>query len=346
MKTFDSVLSRIPNRARRMLQSMRNGGQLSDGHATVLLGEKSLEEEIRVLYRSLLERDPDVHELLHWKTFIGIGNSLGDAANSLVASLEYQQKISSAEKVLIACQNFKIYLMQTDLDVGITLIKSNIYEPHTTRAIANTLKVGDVFLDLGANIGYFSLLAASIVHETGKVIAFEPNVQNLQLLYSSILENRFENVTVYPFAASNSNQILRLTSFGSNGYLEAALSGGSNFQLVQSVILDELLKHEKRLDVVKMDIEGYETLALRGMDEIIKKHKPILFTEFSPWHIRHRCKVNPKDYLNQITQYGYTLSITYPGEGITIASDVDYVMNFWESFDNDKQHLDLIARPV
>ncbi len=75
------------------------------------------------------------------------------------------------------------------------------YEPHVTNLVKGILKEGGVFLDVGANIGYFTMLAASLVKANGKVIAIEPNPQNLQLIYSSLLENHLSNVAIYPYAA-------------------------------------------------------------------------------------------------------------------------------------------------
>ena len=304
------------------------------------------ELEIRDLYEALLGRQPDIHELIHWKGFLAAGYKINEIANSLLMGREYQQKAVTEQKVLVEIQNFKLYVLKDDFDVGRNIIDSHDYEPHVTNAFIDVLKAGDVFLDLGANIGYFSLLAASIVQESGKVISFEPNVQNLQLLYSSILENQFKNIEVYPLAASDSSQILKLTSFGSNGYLDAAPSGNSNCQLVQAVVVDELLQHERQINVVKMDIEGYETLALRGMDKLIRKHRPTIFTEFSPWHIKYRCQVNPQDYLNQLTQYGYALSIIEFSGSITSVPDSDALMSIWNKFGNAQQHLDLMAQPM
>lgn len=287
-----------------------------------------------------------MHELIHWKTFLAAGHTINAVANSLLTGREYQQRAFTNQKVLLEVQKFKLYVMEDDFDVGRNIINSLNYEPHVTNALIDVLKVGDVFLDLGANIGYYSLLAASIVQESGKVISFEPNEQNLQLLYSSIVENQFKNIEVYPLAASDSSQILKLTSFGSNGYLETAPSGKSNFQLVRAVVIDELLQHERRIDVVKMDIEGYETLALRGMDKLIRKHRPTIFTEFSPWHIKYRCQVNPQDYLEQLTQYGYALSIIEFSGSITSVPDSDALMSLWQKFGNAQQHLDLMAQPA
>jgi FkbM family methyltransferase len=301
-------------------------------------------EEIGAVYRRLLGRDPNEHEVLHWTTMAG--EEMDYVVDSIMTSPEYQQKTSAQQKVLVELERFKIYVMENDLDVGRNLLKTSVHEPHITRVFADTLKGGDVFLDLGANLGYFSLLAATLVGKSGKVIAFEPNGQNLQLLYSSIIENQFENIKVHPVAASDSPQILKLTSFGSNGYLEAAPIGNSNFQLVQAVVADELLDSEPRLDMVKMDIEGYETLALRGLDRTIKKHKPVIITEFSPWHIKHRCGVDPQGYLMQISEYGYNLSMIEPSGTIRSASSAESLMDYWHSFNSETQHLDLIAHPV
>jgi len=116
---------------------------------------------------------------------------------------------------------FRICAMRSDIAVAHEIISHRRWEEHITSIFIKTLKPGDVFLDLGANIGYYTLLAASIVKESGKVIALEPNYINVQLILSSIDENQFNNVVVYPLAASDTNTIdisenyhsLSMTSF-------------------------------------------------------------------------------------------------------------------------------------
>lgn len=264
----------------------------------------------------------------------------------LLTSYEYQQKKFYERRKLVELQAFKIYVMVDDLDVGLQIMRGNGYEPHVTQTLINTLKTGDVFLDIGANIGYFTLLAASIVQTSGKVISFEPNIQNLQLIYASILENNFENIRVYPFAVSDSQQIMKIKHFCSNGFLESPTSDQKNIQLVQTVRIDELLQSEKQINVIKMDIEGYEPPALRGMDNLIRKYRPVIFTEFSPWHIKHRCNVDPQEYLKQIESYNYRLSIIETSGYIAENLDANLVMSFWKKLNNDKMHLDLIAKPM
>ena len=120
------------------------------------------------------------------------------------------------EKELVNLDGFDLYVMSNDY-IGVSIIRNKNYEPHVTNLIKNILSQDDVFVDVGANVGYFTMLASSILKGRGKVIAFEPNPQNLQLIYSSLLHNGYSKVEIYPYAVSNSAGILRFTTVGSNG---------------------------------------------------------------------------------------------------------------------------------
>jgi FkbM family methyltransferase len=251
---------------------------------------------------------------------------------------------------LVKMQGFDMYVM-TDDYIGQGIISSGDYEPHITSAVVNTLKTGDVFLDLGANLGYFSLLAANLVGNSGKVIAFEPNPQNLQLIYASMLRNQFSNITVYPFAASDQLRIIKLLTVGSNAGVVMPLSPHKHFHLLaQSVAIDTLLHGEKQIDLIKIDIEAHEPFALTGMDEVIRKHRPIIITEFHPFIMEANNHIDAEDYLRQITEYGYRLSIIESSGRIIDAPDIGFVMTFWKELNQgliqELIHLDLLARPI
>jgi len=130
-------------------------------------------------------------------------------------------------------------------------------------------------------------------------------------------------------------------------------TGGSNGQIkndsqpvghlwIQSVIIDQLLESEERIDVIKMDVEHHEPFALRGMDKIVKKHRPIIFTEFHP-------RTLGQEYLEQIIHYNYRLSIIdYRLENlgeVVEAPNSDFVMDFWRQLNSPIQHLDILAQP-
>jgi FkbM family methyltransferase len=312
---------------------------------------KSDKSYLWMAYQVIFEREADPEGIALFLNLLKEGWSRPTLIAKMIESNEFQHRLppgtqsfaSTENQVLIELENFKIYAMTNDTAVGQTIISTTSYEPHVADAIVKHLKSGDVFLDLGANIGYFTLLAASIVKDNGKVISFEPNQYNRQLLYASIVENQFKNITVYPFAVSDSQQILRLMTSGSNGWVVELSEESVNYQLVQSVVLDELLQAEKQINVIKMDIEGHEPIALRGMERIINKHRPIIFTEFHPYAVR-------EGYLKQLTQYNYRLFIIEEVGKILEAPDTTFVMEFWqrlvEKVNFDRIHLDLMALPL
>ncbi len=249
------------------------------------------------------------------------------------------------QKQLVCLDAFNLYVMPNDY-VGASIISSKIYEPHVTNVIRKELRRDDVFLDLGANLGYFTMLASSIL-TNGKVISFEPNNQNLQLIYLSMLENDAKNVEVYPYAVSDAEKILRFVTVGSNGgVINEHLKSQDYCFLVQSVILDKILKDEPRIDFVKIDIEAHEPFAIKGMTELIKKHRPKIATEFHPWAMQINNLGEPIDYLRQIRQLGYTLSIIKFDGDIVDVREPDEVMSFWRSLGNETIHLDLFAQPA
>jgi FkbM family methyltransferase len=297
------------------------------------------------IYHRIMERKPNYDELMHWNVFLGGGTSIAQVESTLKASYEYDQLRSRNDIVLVHLPSFKLFCRSSDLDVGRQIIQTQSFEPHIASVLKDVLMPGGVLVDLGANIGYFSLMAATLVGPTGKVISFEPNARNLGLFYASIVENDMKNIIVMPVAASYSSQIHRLQSFGSNGFLEAPTPGQMGVQYIQAVVLDEILLSVPRIDAFKMDIEGFEPFALRGMLKIIDKHKPVLVTEFSPWHIEHRCGLPPQEYLDHLAAIGYRLSIIESSGRVTPAKDPAAIMKFWSALQNDKMQLDLIARP-
>lgn len=138
--------------------------------------------------------------------------------------------------------------------------------------IAN-LKEGDVFVDVGANIGYFSIIASQKVGKSGKVYSFEPSRREYVRLLKNIDLNKASNIVPFNVALSNSNKELEFwVAEGHTGLNRIAvenLSGGSNIS-VPAFRMDYILDIEK-IDLLKIDVEGAEYLVLDGMSEIFKK---------------------------------------------------------------------------
>jgi FkbM family methyltransferase len=147
---------------------------------------------------------------------------------------------------------------------GQGIFHSRQYEEHIRQVVRENLHSNDIVLDVGANIGAITLLAASVVGSAGRVIAVEPNPDNLQLLYRGILVNGFSNVTVIPCAASDNIGIVSLTGGTSNTHITSPNITDISDHLAQTVPLEHWLGGFDRLDFVNMDIEGHEPRALLG----------------------------------------------------------------------------------
>jgi FkbM family methyltransferase len=153
-------------------------------------------------------------------------------------------------------------------------------------------------VDVGANLGLHSLFFASRVGPGGKVFAFEPEPDNCALLVRNIAHNHLENIEVFMNAAGAASGAIRLyLAEGSIGGHSASPSAGPRAIDVAAVRLDDCLRDRAaRIDIVKIDVEGSEPLALAGFMETLTRDRPILLIEFAPALLR-ACGHAPEDLL-------------------------------------------------
>jgi FkbM family methyltransferase len=151
------------------------------------------------------------------------------------------------------------------------------YETDVQALLTKLVPAGGVFYDVGANVGFFSLLASRLVGPSGRVYSFEPLPANLEYLRRHVALNRCENVAV--MASAVSDRAGRAT-FGGEGSTAKLVEGGA-FE-VETVALDDLWASEalRAPDVIKLDVEGAELLALRGMRRMLDATHPYLLVEF------------------------------------------------------------------
>ena len=161
------------------------------------------------------------------------------------------------------------------------------YEKEVLNLIERVLKPGDVFLDIGANIGYFSLLAASRESKC-KVIAFEPAGNIYEQLRANISLNHLTNITTLNAAAGEKSEEKELFLSSADNLGMSSLKQPGNFsgktEMVKVVAIDDWLKNSglTKIDLVKIDVEGGELAVLKGMKETLSKLKPLLIIEINP----------------------------------------------------------------
>lgn len=132
-------------------------------------------QELYDIFQRVQYRSPTYWELFHCQVMLMSGISLGQIEKEISVRFDNIARVISERRVLVDCQKFNIYVMRTDLMVGINIWQNEKWEPHVETVVINLLKPGSVFVDIGANIGYYTLLASSLLQNSGKVIAFEPN---------------------------------------------------------------------------------------------------------------------------------------------------------------------------
>lgn len=176
-------------------------------------------------------------------------------------------------------------IQRTVLDQYIYL--NGVYEDHILDRILKYLPSEGVFMDIGSNIGLHSLFAACFLHQRGgkgKVYAFEPVPRLRDQLSRSVALNGFDNVIILEFACGNEKKTStifhNLGNMGASS-LTTALEGsvGTSVQIKR---LDDQFGARTRVDLIKIDVEGYEPQVLDGAKELIEAQKPVLIIEFSP----------------------------------------------------------------
>lgn len=193
---------------------------------------------------------------------------------------------------------------------SMSLRANGVFEAQETELIKRKVEPGDVVLDLGANIGYYTLILARLVGPEGKVYAFEPDPTNFALLEKNLRANGYENVELVQKAVSNKNKKLRL-------YLSEENRGdhrlydshdGRAFVEVESVRLDDYFQgYGGRVDFIKMDIQGSEGGALLGMTDLLQNHRDVkILSEFWPVGLK-RFGIDPLYYLQLLQQHGFTV---------------------------------------
>jgi FkbM family methyltransferase len=173
--------------------------------------------------------------------------------------------------------------------VGRGLYRRKVHEPHLTQLLLTRLAspAEKNFLDVGANIGYFSCLMAKLAGPAGKVLAIEPEPQNLKLLQQNIKFNNLTNVVVHPCAlgASEGSAMLGLYKPSNRGR-HSLLEKDAKWRIEVPVkTLDEIASNSGKnvswWSLVKIDVEGYEGFVIDGARETLPRIETLVM-EFSP----------------------------------------------------------------
>lgn len=236
---------------------------------------------------------------------------------------------------------FVVVADENDLQLGAPALRGE-YETHVANVMEILLKEGDCLLDVGANLGYFSLLAATLVGDSGCVYAVEPNEYNVKLLESSRRANRFNNIIVIQAGATDVLETLFLHATIGNGSTSSILDQEDPFssRTAPGIPLDNLLSFRDRpINLIKIDVEGLEYKALLGAERILKEDRPFIIFEFQGSGL---VGIGGREFLEFLEVKGYKFVNISSNRSVTDCQSIEEIMD--DYYKSGVDHIDVLAK--
>lgn len=241
-------------------------------------------DEVICAYRFLLNREPENEAAIQWHQGAADWPQLRD---TFMSSEEYRFRHGYLNRWMVAPvfdDTLLLWINMRDKYVSISCAM-DAYDPENSALLRKILRPGDTFLDLGANVGWFTLLASSVVGPTGSVHAFEPQPTIADYLERTIALNSLQaGITLHRAGVWHEpgSMVLAWHQDSENhaaSHLLPAAAEQTAGSLVQLLTLDSL--QLARCDVIKMDIEGAEPKAMEGASRLLAKTRPIILSELN-----------------------------------------------------------------
>ena len=203
-----------------------------------------------------------------------------------------------------------MYVRAEDGGVAHQLIMYREYEPYESKLVREYIKPGMTVYNIGANLGYYALLASECVGSEGNVYAFEPEPQNLELLRRTISENGCLHVAIVPSAVSDRSgeASLSISATNSGDHQLQPVVGREHIQVPTVSIDDFLMQGNAAPDVIIMDVQGAEFDVLKGASQLLASAASLtIFTEFWPTGLNKRRPNGAREMLGILEHSGFQL---------------------------------------
>lgn len=229
-----------------------------------------------------------------------------------------EQNIDLEKEYTINVNGYRLKSIPNDRGISLELLKFNTHEPLSTELISRELKSGMICLDIGGNIGYYTLLESRKVGDKGRVVCVEPSPKNFRYLQENLKLQDSSNVEAHNFACGDINgEINFLISKNSNTC--KTIPEGEEIPEGQEVIrvpvkkLDSFLEENPlpKVDFLRTDVEGYELHVFEGAKNTIKKFKPMIQIEVHPDYMG---KLETRNFLEFLENENYEVKYFIRGE--------------------------------
>lgn len=243
---------------------------------------------------------------------------------------EFLHSLKERKATVVTLEGFKLAVHQHDTIISEQIRQNKVWAQSETRLFRELITPGMTVVDVGANIGYFSLLASTLVGPKGRVHAFEPDPVNCGLLRRNVRMNHASNIKVVQAALSNNDEPVQLflNSDNKGDHRIWESTGESRTKItVTATTFDQYLKETATVpNFIKIDVQGAEGYVLEGMSETLAQAgTKYLILEFWPEAMR-KCQTDPKRVIQQIADAGFTIRVI--ADDVLLGKDVIVKENF------------------
>ena len=217
-----------------------------------------------------------------------------------------------------------------------------VWDKKVFQVLTTRLREGHTFYDVGANTGYFSLIASRLVGDSGRVVAFEPSLRALSQLTNNVIDNDLRNVIVLSIAAGPQDRLAELLKSSEGNTGMTTLCDHLGYRNVEHVPVFQIDKITDSLGLspsfVKIDIEGYEFEALKGMAKTLANHHPLVLMEVSRQWLA-------KQGLTPLDIYHFMRDFSYTAFAVKLGTDISFVSLDQADFSNLEDQEEILFLP-
>jgi FkbM family methyltransferase len=221
--------------------------------------------------------------------------------------------------------------MWLDANDDLKLFRNGIYEPFETAIVRACVKPGDVVLDIGAHIGYYTLILANCVGTDGCVYAFEPDPANFRLLTRNVHSNHYRHVTLLKKAVSDRCGDAVLLQAANSSHHSLLNPGAGRVGLgAETLTIDAYLQgRADQIHFVKIDTEGCELNVIKGMSGVLNRSPQVtVMMEFAPSRMVANAQ-EPRELLSILLDQGFCLWNIDEQTDMLVPLDIDRSLEEW-----------------
>lgn len=223
--------------------------------------------------------------------------------------------------------------------------RGSLHPEHTSFLLTLPYSDGDIILDIGANIGWYSIVLKNNIQRSVKIYAFEPEPLNFNLFTKNIAHNRVNNIeAINKAVAEKSGQSTLFLYYPKNSGRHSLLNINPQTKKsiqIETINIEDFLKNQRidfrNVKLIKIDIEGYEVFALKNASALLQE-LPYMFLEFSPMLIRQGGQ-DPASFIQWLADFGFNF---YNIDGRTnVTRSVEFLTSM-----NDSENLFLVKKSL